>query len=228
MSSVNLEKVWTEYAEIYDFFYAESLKKIHKEVALHMSENVIDVGCGVAKLFPHLDNSTKYFGIDSNPAMIQCAQKKYGNNPRFNVEITDAQNLKTQNSNYDSASLINVIYSLPSIESAIGVLKDINTLLKRGAPLLFTNLNKGLDPKALEKIIVEECVSQITDKRGEQMFERFVALNQVLSEQRSKDYKPLLFTNDEINNMLQSTGYQKMVIVDSVNDIGNLFLALKK
>jgi SAM-dependent methyltransferase len=127
---------------------ADSVRLISMTAGLHPTDNILDLGCGCGRygtaLTQHIASTSKYYGIDIVPALIEFAQRritsKFGNFQFFTIE----QN----NSSYD-------YYRTASHTSSI---RNISEICASGsidlciATSLFTHLDFAVAKRYLEDI----------------------------------------------------------------------------
>lgn len=136
---------WDNYAESHLSVLPSVQLQVYKTVASYMQGNVIDLGCGTARITPFLHDMTKvhsYTGIDYSTDMVNKAQwllNRLGN-PQFKVHYSKIEQF-TENP-FDSALSINSYYTWPNPSE---VLAHIYQLLKPNASFILVTPNKHLD-----------------------------------------------------------------------------------
>ena len=113
-------------------FIPEDIRALGEHI--QAGERVLDMGCGGGRLFEITrDKSADFFGIDSSPALIEIAKKKY---PGAKFQVADALNLSFSENYFDKVYSISVIHHIPSKELRLQYFKEANRVLKPGGLLI--------------------------------------------------------------------------------------------
>ena len=142
---------WNNYAKLFASITTTNQLSVYKEACHYLSGDVIDCGCGSAKLAPMLldrDDITSYTGIDYSQEMTHVAQYIVNqlNDQRFSIHESKIENYTGKL--FDSAVSIQSYYSW---SSPISVLRKIYTLLKPNGRFILATVNSKLPFDALAK-----------------------------------------------------------------------------
>lgn len=123
------KSIFSTFGIVLNEFYIprKALKKFVAANSVHITGNVLDVGCG-SKPYQHLFNYNTYYGIDiENPG--HCHKNEQID------EYYDGINIPAANSTYDNTVCFEVLEHVFEPES---FLKEINRVTKTGGKLLLT------------------------------------------------------------------------------------------
>lgn len=142
---------WNNYARLFASITTTNQLAVYKEACHYLSGDVIDCGCGSAKLAPMLldrDDIKSYLGIDYSQEMVQVAQYIIDqlNDLRFSIHNSKIENYNGKQ--FDSAVSIQSYYSWPD---PIVTLKKIYNLLKPHGRFVLATVNSKLPFDALAK-----------------------------------------------------------------------------
>ena len=156
-SDVYSVSTWTHYAEVFSSVMTSVQLEVYKATCLHLTGNVVDFGCGTAKIAPFLADNPKvisYTGVDYAEDMVKIAQQVFQTigKPNYTAQhrkIEDAQGC------YSSAVSIQSYYAW---SNPIETLKHIYTLLEDNALFVLATPNKSLQLETLAKEIEKELI----------------------------------------------------------------------
>ena len=96
----------------------------------HIS-NMLEIGCGVGNIVPHLPTGLQYFGLDPTEYSIQQAHATY---PQYDFKVGYAENLPFPDSSFD---LVYSFQTLQMFRDPRGALKEITRVIRPGGYALF-------------------------------------------------------------------------------------------
>lgn len=96
-------------------------------------DRVLDIGCGPAETVEHFSD-VEYIGFDNNPAYIELAKRKFGDQGHFFCDSIDQVNLE----NFDAFDLVLVVGLLHHLDdqACITALDLAYSALKNGGRLI--------------------------------------------------------------------------------------------
>lgn len=152
------ESDWNSYARLFAAVTTSIQLAVYKEACLHLHGNVVDCGCGSAKLAPFLaDNEqvSSYTGIDYSAEMVTAARwiistLEHSNYTIQHCKIEEAQGM------YDSAVSIQSYYAWPNPQET---LRHIANLLVEGGQFVLATPNPILDLAKLAKDARKELLA---------------------------------------------------------------------
>lgn len=171
---------WNQYARCHLSVLTSMQWALFKEAATYLTGDVVDCGCGTARLAPLLaDQNTvnSYTGIDFSPEMVNMAQwvtSKMSAKP-FNIIHDRIENISGV---FNSAVSIHSYYTWPNTEE---ILSSIYQMLL--ADSCFVLVTPNLDMN-MEKLLAEAEKELF----GHPDFPTFRQLNLMLSENRSAKF----------------------------------------
>jgi len=209
---------WREYARCHLSVLTSMQWALFKEAAAWLAGDVVDCGCGSAKLAPLLVENeavTSYTGIDYSPDMTNVARglisKLFAQKP-LDVITDKIENVSGQT--FSSAVSIHSYYTWTNTEQ---VLAGIYRLLRAGSYFVLVTPNPELDMVRLMRESEKELL-------GHPDFEAFKNLNILLSENLSAKWATMDHLIEETRRMgFQVTECHQRHYLGGVN-----FLVLKK
>lgn len=99
-----------------------------------LQQRVLDIGCGTARILPHLPATIDYTGVDLSQPYIDAAQRAYGSRGHFfcvDIGQTDPSTF----SNFDLALATGLLHHLDDDE-ALNMLAVAHSALKPGGRLI--------------------------------------------------------------------------------------------
>jgi SAM-dependent methyltransferase len=174
-------------------FQSEELRAVGELV----SGDVVDLGCGSAKLAPYLQGNPalkSYMGVDPSAAMLVEARHLLVNldDPRFSLMHRRMEDCDL--TGYDWAVCLNALYAVENPEFA---LQNIRRMLKPGGHLIITTPNQNLD---MEKLL-DECRKDLI---LHPLFHTFRDINRVLAQQ----YRANFVTMDKLMLIVESADFE--------------------
>jgi 2-polyprenyl-3-methyl-5-hydroxy-6-metoxy-1,4-benzoquinol methylase len=148
---------WTNYAEVFSSVMTSVQLEVYKTACLHLTGNVVDFGCGTAKIAPFLADNPKvlsYTGIDYAEDMIKVAQQVFKTIGKPNYKAQHGKIEKAQGC-YTSAVSIQSYYAW---SNPVATLKHIYTLLEKNALFVLATPNKSLQLATLAKELEKELI----------------------------------------------------------------------
>lgn len=188
-----------------------------RAVAELVSGDVVDLGCGSAKLATYLKDKsdlTSYLGVDASTAMLVEAQHLLVNldDPRFSLLHRRIEECDL--TGYDWAVCLNALYA---VEDPPMVLDKIRLMLKPNGQIIVATPNESLD---MEKLLEESRKELILHP----FFHTFREINRVLAE----SYRAQFFPMTDLCRMVESAGFQ-IVLAHQRFFLGGLnFLVARK
>jgi len=156
-------------------------------------DSVLDVGCGNGRLVEGLkEKNVKYLGIDFSEKLIAEARKKY---PHHEFAVVDLAEFHSDQAKYDVVFCLSVLNHFPK-DFQEKIILNIKSALKPGGCLLMINWN-------LWNIKSKKSVWRLP-KFGK--FQDLMTIWRGASEQVKLYY--YAFTNGEIRNLLNKTGFE--------------------
>lgn len=174
-------------------FQAEELRA----VADLINGDVVDLGCGSAKLATYLRDKpelTSYLGVDASAAMLVEAQHLLINldDPRFSLLHRRIEDCDF--TGYDWAVCLNALYA---VEDPNFVLDKIRQMLKSNGQMIIATPNENLD---MEKLLEEAKKELILHP----FFHTFREINRVLAH----SYRTHFFPMEDLCRMVASAGFE--------------------
>jgi len=169
---------WREYARCHLSVLTSMQWALFKEAAVWLTGDVVDCGCGTAKLVPVLvekDAVTSYSGIDCSPDMVDMAQRvisKWASKKPLDIILDKIENVSGA---FNSAVSIHSYYTWVNTEQ---VLASIYRMLCADSYFVLVTPNPELDMARLLKESEKELF-------GHPDFAVFTNLNILLSENLS-------------------------------------------
>lgn len=103
--------------------------RMQSAAKLIIGNSVLDVGCGIGHLYPHIKNKVKvYRGIDGSLEMLRLAKK---HNPNIDMHVGDAYDLSKEGL-YDTVIALSLLIHVP--------FKDVSKVIKE----LWSHCKKAL------------------------------------------------------------------------------------
>lgn len=173
-------------------FQAEELRA----VAALVSGDVVDLGCGSAKLATYLRDKSdlsSYLGLDASAAMLVEAQHLLVNldDPRFSLLHTRMEDCDL--TGFDWGVCLNALYAVADPHAALA---KIRQMLKPGGQVIIATPNEHLD---MEKLLEESKKELILHP----FFHTFREINRVLA----RSYRSRFFSPEELRAMVEAAGF---------------------
>jgi len=207
---------WSQYARCHLSVLTSMQWALFNEAVSYLAGNVIDCGCGTARLAPILaDQATvnSYTGVDYSPEMVNMAQwvsSKLSTKP-INIIQDKIENVSGE---FSSAVSIHSYYTWPNTEE---VLSNIHRMLLADGYFILVTPNPDIDMKKL----LDEAEKELF---GHPDFPVFRQLNLLLSTNRSAKF----VTMDALIGETRRIGF-KVVECHQRHYLGGVnFLVLKK
>lgn len=166
---------WHQYARCHLSVLTSMQWDLFREAALWLTGDVVDCGCGSAKLAPLLaekDEVTSYTGIDCSPDMVNVAQdliSKLSSQKPLEIILDNIENVQ---GTFNSAVSIHSYYTWTNAEQ---VLASIYQMLLPAGHFVLVTPNPGLNMHNLLKESEKELL-------GHPDFVTFRNLNMLLSD----------------------------------------------
>ncbi len=150
---------WNNYARLFASITTSVQMSVYMEACQYLQGNVIDCGCGTAKIAPFLIdnvNIKSYIGIDYSSDMVEVASWVIGqlNNNKFNIQHSRIEDYK--GSLFDSAVSIQSYYSWPE---PLIILQHIYNLLKPNGIFVLATANVNLPIEKLARDAWKELLT---------------------------------------------------------------------
>ena len=152
---------WEKYARLHASVTTSFQLAVYKEACNYLSGDVVDCGCGTAKIAPLLvDNNVvrSYTGIDFAKEMVivskwivQKLQQK-----SFTIEHSKIEDLKGKEEFFNSAVSIQSYYSWPD---PLPILSHIYKMLARDGVFVLVTPNPSISLEALAKEAEKELIA---------------------------------------------------------------------
>lgn len=95
--------------------------------------NVLDLGCGNARLLNGLPDDIEYVGIDFSEVLLSEARKLHPHNNFYQGDISDEKTWEMlRGTKFDAIYCVAVLHHVPQKEQQIFILENINKLLNPG------------------------------------------------------------------------------------------------
>lgn len=188
---------WDQYAKYFLGVTTSFQINLYKEAAKYLRGEVIDLGCGTAKLAPIvLDNEGvgSYTGVDASKKMVALAYQlsELVGKERFTVIHSDIESIEPMQ--YSSGVSINSYYAWPQ---PVETFKHIFNLLKFDATFVLATPNKTLD---MHKLLHESEKELI----GHPYFNIFKKMNLSLANNDQAKFTSM----DTLIQQAQSVGFR--------------------
>lgn len=211
------DSMWNEYARCHLSVITSMQLALFREAASHLTGDVVDCGCGTARLAPLLADKTtvnSYTGVDYSPEMVTMAQQwltlKLLSKP-INIIQDKIENIS---GHFSAAVSIHSYYTWPNTEE---VLSSIYQMLLTDGLFVLVTPNSQMD---MEKLLAEAEKELL----GHPDFALFRELNLLLSENRSAKFVSM----DALIDETRRTGF-KVIECHQKHYLGGVnFLVLKK
>lgn len=152
------ESDWNSYARLFAAVTTSVQLAVYREACLYLRGNVVDCGCGSAKIAPFLvDNEqvSSYTGIDYSAEMVTAAEWVVSTLERNDFGIKHCK-IEDAVGHYDSAVSIQSYYSWPE---PLVTLEHIAGLLVEGGQFVLATPNPSLSLVNLAKDARKELVA---------------------------------------------------------------------
>ncbi len=157
-----MEKVYSNYAGIYDLFFDEVLKPGRKEAVRALEivpgQSVLEVGIGTGLSLPYYPKKCHITGIDISEDMLKQAREKVNRNGGSNVELfrMDAADLSFEDGSFDR---VLVPYLISVVPDPYKVVSEIIRVCKTEGLIVFVNHFQNSNPAVA---LLEKCLSPIS------------------------------------------------------------------
>ncbi len=210
-------KDWNQYAKVFGSVQTQVQHQLQHSSIEHLSGDVVDLGCGCAKLAALMSNKldvTSYLGIDASAQMIEIADWLISqfNTPTFSTFTGKIEDFTGRV--FDSAVSLNSFYAWPDPSK---ILRHIYNLLKPDGTFVLATLNPSLDLFAIDK---EERKELILNPDYQEFREHNLALLE-------NDAANLL-DMDELVHLLRSSGFKLVSCHQEFYHGGVNFIVLRK
>lgn len=210
---------WENYARLHASVTTSFQLAVYKEACKYLIGDIIDCGCGTAKIAPLLVNNKQlksYTGVDFAEEMVKVSRwilEKLGQKT-FNVEHSKIEELKGKEGYFTSGVSIQSYYSWPD---PLLVLRHINKMLTEDGVFVLATPNQSL---SLERLAVEAEKELIAHPD----FEVFKQYNLELAGNTQANFIEM----DNLIRQVQQVGFQ-VLECHQRHFLGGLsFLVLKK
>lgn len=152
------ESDWNSYARLFAAVTTSVQLAVYREACLHLKGNVVDCGCGSAKIAPFLSDNeqvSSYIGVDYSAEMVTAAEWVISTLERPNFSIQHCK-IEEAHGSYDSAVSIQSYYSWPE---PLVTLKHIADLLVAGGQFVLATPNPDLSLVKLAKDARKELLA---------------------------------------------------------------------
>lgn len=188
-------KKWDKYARSHASVLTSFQLELYREAASHLVGDVIDCGCGTARLMPFLAGSTavsSYVGVDSSAEMVTTAQWILQRLQKPTFRIINSK-IEEVGGCYTSAVSIHSYYAWPD---PLAILRHIYTLLSPGTTFVLATPNQSLD---MGNILYEAEKELIAHPD----YDEFKALNQQFANHPVARFIPM----DQLIHQVRSVGF---------------------
>ena len=150
---------WNNYARLFASITTSVQMSVYMEACQYLQGDVIDCGCGTAKIAPFLLDNIKvksYLGVDYSADMIEVSKWVVSqlHNEHFNVIQSRIEDYEGQL--YDSAISVQSYYSWPE---PLKILQHIYNLLKPKGIFVLATANANLPIDALARDAWKELLT---------------------------------------------------------------------
>lgn len=150
---------WNNYARLFSSVTPSMQLEVYKEACNYLHGNVVDCGCGSAKIAPFLmdkENIYSYTGLDYSTEMVEVASWLISQLNKTNFKIHQCKIEDYQDEIFDSAVSIQSYYSWPDPKK---VLKNIFNLLKANGTFILATPNFKLPLETLARDAWKELLT---------------------------------------------------------------------
>jgi ubiquinone/menaquinone biosynthesis C-methylase UbiE len=106
--------------------------------SLSVGKDALEIACGTGTGLGYVGRTTRSLRAnDIDPANLETVRKHYGE--RFQIDLTDAQNLPYPDASFDTAFLLETIYYLPDPEACA---REVLRVLRPGGTFLISSSNR--------------------------------------------------------------------------------------
>jgi SAM-dependent methyltransferase len=210
------ESEWNSYARLFAAVTTSVQLAVYREACLHLSGDVVDCGCGSAKLAPFLaDNEqvSSYTGVDYSAEMVTAAEWVVSNVERASFNIQHCK-IEEAAGSYDTAVSIQSYYSWPE---PLVTLQHIADLLKPAGRFVLATPNPTLSLTSLAKDARKELLAHPD-------FQAFENYNLQLAANPQANFVSM----DELIKQVQHVGFEVIECHQRHFQGGLNFLLLRK
>ena len=200
MSSVYQQEVWDDYAEVFLSVMPSMMVEMNRTVASYAQGDVIDFGCGVAKVAPFILESPQvrsYTGIDYSPEMTNRARwflKQFPDKPRRIMQGKIEDVIIDIKDTYDFGVSINSYYAW---NNPAKILRYIYQALKNQAGFILVTPNRQINMH----LLLKEARLELG---GNRHFEKFCQMNLALVGNKKAKFVGM----NELVNQLHGAGFK--------------------
>lgn len=222
---------------IYSFFYNLTLNKFFpykklmedliNSLEIRSGDKILDAGCGPGFLIRKVaeknkGKNLKILGIDSNPKMINYAQKRCANFPEINLKFIDLnKDLGLSEKSFDKIVCSNTLYALENPQKTIN---QFYRILNSGGYLVISNPKPGAKGGELfkEQIKTIANLKPIYKKiyhwllffLSMPIFLIIAIINKIILE-RAKKGKYHFLDKEELKEIYQKVGFKNLKITST-------------
>lgn len=210
------ESDWNSYARLFAAVTTSVQLAVYHEACLHLQGDIVDCGCGSAKIAPFLvDNEqvSSYTGVDYSAEMVTAAEWVVGALEKENFSIQHCK-IEEAGGTYNSAVSIQSYYSWPE---PLVTLKQIANLLVDGGTFVLATPNASLDLMHLLKDARKELLAHPD-------FETFRNYNLQLAANPQANFVSM----NELIQQVQAVGFEVIECHQKHFKGGLNFLVLRK
>lgn len=210
------ESDWNSYARLFAAVTTSVQLAVYREACLHLRGNVVDCGCGSAKIAPFLvDNEqvSGYTGVDFSAEMVTAAEWVISTLEEANFRIQHSK-IEDAQGKYDSAVSIQSYYSWPE---PLTTLRHIADLLVDGGCFVLATPNPNLSLANLAKDARKELIAHPD-------FQAFQDYNLQLAANPQANFVSM----DNLIQQVQQVGFEVIECHQKHFQNGLNFLVLKK
>ena len=188
---------WNNYARLFASVTLSAQLDVYKEACAHLFGDVVDCGCGSAKIAPFLidqQNIKSYTGLDYSKEMVEVASWVVQQLGRADFNIWQSKIEEFNGNLFDSAVSVQSYYSWPEPEK---VLKHIYNMLKPNGIFVLATANPKLPFDEMAKDAWRELLTHpdfeafkaYNLKLASNPYARFVSLNDLVQEAMQVGFK---------------------------------------
>lgn len=159
MTNAYQEKTWNTYAETHASVLPSVQLEVYRTVAQMLEGNVVDFGCGTARIAPFLAGNeavTGYTGVDYSKDMVEKARWILSQLPQENWKILHNKIEAVHNEQFTGGVSINSYYSW---DDPLKTLSAIYKLLAPSSVFILITPNPSLDMEKLAREADKELLA---------------------------------------------------------------------
>lgn len=156
-------------AHIYESRYSveqeEKIKAVLENLELRRKCSVLDMGCGIGLLFPHLQNSAQIIvGLDSSKGMLEKAEHIKKHLENVHLILADVDHTPLRSSSFDKIFAITLLQNMPNGNRT---LQEAKRVMRPNAKLVATGLTSHFTRKAFSTLFTRARFKTVLIELGD-------------------------------------------------------------